>query len=506
MNNLVLAITTIEDLLLEHKLTECPVEGYDDVHLSVPEYQRPYKWTEKNALQLFDDIVDARHSNRERYRVGTLILHQKDEAGKATYDIVDGQQRVITFSLLLSAFDDKNVPDFLLQSLSNNSYNRRNVPGNYRALKRRVEAIADKRERTDLHTYVLENCEFIVVITSELPEAFQFFDSQNARGKKLYPHDLLKAYHLREMRDVGAAEVEAVVSDWEELKQERLSALFSDYLYCIKCWVRDNRADVFTERDIQMFKGVNRRSNYPYAQYYKGAYSFAHSVNNSAVPFVAGMQDLRPFQLDSPIIAGLPFFEYARYYFAILDDIQNNSKYEGYFINDNDIVKTLDLPQYRNGVGNRVTRRLFDTALLLYVDRFCPSHPNRQELEMFDEFVRLAFVWAYSLRAQYVNLGWAQAQNYVTGSDAAGKNQQKKNSLNIYKAIVESDSPRALSAALSERMVPLKFGDVLQGSKGRNSRARSDWSIDEKKNGVYTDYLHFFSEFHFLEDVPGGAR
>ena len=34
----------------------------------------------------------------------------------------------------------------------------------------------------------------------------------------------------------------------------------------------------------------------------------------------------------------------------ILADIQNNDKYEGYFINDNEIVKTLDLRKYKNGL------------------------------------------------------------------------------------------------------------------------------------------------------------
>ena len=41
--------------------------------------------------------------------------------------------------------------------------------------------------------------EVIVITVDKESEAFQLFDSQNSRGKALYPHDLLKAYHLREM-------------------------------------------------------------------------------------------------------------------------------------------------------------------------------------------------------------------------------------------------------------------------------------------------------------------
>ena len=499
--SLTLAITTIEDLLLNHRLTDSGTDQVGAVDLSIPVYQRPYKWTEKNAIQLLDDIVDAKGANRERYRVGTLILNRRCREGSCSYDIVDGQQRIITFSLLLSAFGE-NV-DFLDRELADNAYNRRNVPGNFHAFERRVGAIDDERERAELRDYVKKNCELIVVITDELAEAFQFFDSQNARGKKLYPHDLLKAYHLREMRDLDANDVEGVVRDWEDLDQGRLSLLFSDYLYCIKRWVRGNRAFEFSERDIQMFKGIGRSNNYPYAQYFKGAYSYARTVNDSTLPFVAGMQGLRQFQLDAPIIAGRPFFEYAGHYYGILSDIRNNDKYEGYYINDNQIVKTLD-SRYSRGVGNRVARRLFDTAVLLYVDRFCPEHPGRHDMEMFDEFVKLAFVWAYSLRAQYANLGWWQAQNYVMGTESSSNAPGKKNSFNIYRQIVESDSPRSLLSSLSEKMHPLQLGDIREGLRGKNPRFGDKWDIDKEEKGVFADYLHFFKSFKFLEGVDEG--
>ena len=493
-NSLMLSIATIGDLLLNSKLTVSEKgNALDSIELSIPEYQRPYKWTEKNAIQLLDDIIEAKTQNRERYRVGTLILHKRTNEEGVRYDIVDGQQRVVTFSLLLKALG-RDV-GFLNQQLSQSAYNRRNVPANYRALERRVKSI-DVDQREELFAFVSGQCELIVVITEKLAEAFQFFDSQNARGKKLYPHDLLKAFHLREMRSLNAAEVETVVENWENLDQGKLSALFSEYLYCVRRWVRGNRAGEFSEHDIQMFKGVNGQNSYPYAQFYKGAYSYAHAVNTSSVPFAMGARGLSPFQLDTPIVAGRPFFEYAKHYFEILEDIQNNDKYEGYYINDNDIVKTLDA-HYKHGIGNRVARHLFDTAVLLYVDRFCPERPEHSDLEMFDEFVKYAFIWAYSLRAQYVNLGWWQAQNYIMGT--AVKGDRKKNSFNIYKVIIESDTPRLLLASLSERMWLLSWSDIKEGSKGKKSRNREGWRIDDCDDGVYRDYLYFFEKYGFWE-------
>jgi len=45
-------------------------------NLQIPNYQRPYKWTEKNVNQLIDDIMN--HKDKSAYRLGTLVVHNKD--------------------------------------------------------------------------------------------------------------------------------------------------------------------------------------------------------------------------------------------------------------------------------------------------------------------------------------------------------------------------------------------------------------------------------------------
>lgn len=226
MDNLILSITTIGDLLLHNKITRNgDSKAIENVKLNIPEYQRPYKWTARNAIQLLDDIIEAKNENKEVYRVGTLILHKdKDEKGNVRYNIVDGQQRTITFSLLLYALYEATgetvIVDFLGQQVFYNEYSRRNIPNNYNAFKRRVGAKEEGDEKSDhernirqLRQFIEERCELIVVITDDLSEAFQFFDSQNARGKALYPHDLLKAYHLREMVGIDEAKMEKIVEE-----------------------------------------------------------------------------------------------------------------------------------------------------------------------------------------------------------------------------------------------------------------------------------------------------
>lgn len=500
-DKLTLSITTIGDLLLRQTISNGgePIYG---VNLSIPIYQRPYKWTARNAIQLLDDIIEAMNKNKESYRVGTLILHRASSQG--SYDIVDGLQRIITFSLLLKALG-KNDIAFLQQELYDNEYNARNISNNYRALERRVskpdlkesqqqkeEYYVKEQECKRLIEFVEDRCELIVVVTSDVSEAFQFFDSQNARGKALYPHDLLKAYHLREMIDIEENEVERIVKGWERISQSGLADFFGNYLYRIKEWVNGNRAEVLDERNIHMFKGITRSARTPYAQFYKSAYCYADMVNSSAMPFVSGTRNINAFQLDAPIIAGKPFFEYTKHYYAILKDIQDNSKYEGFYINDNVIVKTLDR-YFKKGVGNGIARLLFDTSVLLYVDRFCPeSYPTKEDMELFEQFVVYAFVWAYSLRAQYTNLGWLSAQNFIMGT-----NENLKNSFNMYKLIARQDTPTTLLSVLADKLTPLSDSDLKDGKK--NGRINAENLDEHDGDGVYLNYLYFFEVNRFYK-------
>src|SRR5690606_25153863 len=61
--------------------------------LTIPAYQRPYKWSPKNAIQLLQDV--QAHKDKSVYRLGTVVVHKE----KHILNIVDGQQRTITLLL-----------------------------------------------------------------------------------------------------------------------------------------------------------------------------------------------------------------------------------------------------------------------------------------------------------------------------------------------------------------------------------------------------------------------
>ena len=66
----------------------------------VPEYQRPYVWTQKQCDALFSDIAN----NDAGYFMGAIICTTKDSSSGdySIYEVVDGQQRLTTLSIFLA--------------------------------------------------------------------------------------------------------------------------------------------------------------------------------------------------------------------------------------------------------------------------------------------------------------------------------------------------------------------------------------------------------------------
>ena len=204
-------------------------------NLTIPFYQRPYKWSAKNVNQLIDDILTFK--NKPAYRLGTIVYHLEKEE----MNIVDGQQRTITLILIgLAIQNSKMLKEKLCKAKIStpnldkvaklkfqNQDSKKNIRDNYFEIQRRI---VDFDEDTVLFFY--ERCEVVKVVLSDITEAFQFFDSQNSRGVDLEPHDLLKAFHLREMID-NSTELERIqtVDNWENMEQEQLKNTFSHYLF-----------------------------------------------------------------------------------------------------------------------------------------------------------------------------------------------------------------------------------------------------------------------------------
>ena len=130
-------------------------------NLKIPEYQRPYKWTEKNVNSLIDDIIS--NKDKSEYRLGTLVFYKNKE----TLDIVDGQQRIVTLMLILRALSEnyKKVNELydakneLWGHKFNNPISQNNIFKNYQLIKQRIN---DFDEPTV--DFLLTKCTFVKIV------------------------------------------------------------------------------------------------------------------------------------------------------------------------------------------------------------------------------------------------------------------------------------------------------------------------------------------------------
>ena len=400
------------------KIAEAKVITLTDLYklenLKIPEYQRPYKWTEKNVNNLIDDIIS--NKNKSEYRLGTLVLHQKQK--NDDYEIVDGQQRIITIALILFALNknkeellrywenlNKLFENKLLEHKFDNPISQKNIYKNYQLIKQRIndfdEATVD---------FLLTKCTFVKIVLNDVSEAFQFFDSQNSRGKELEPHDLLKAYHLREMREIPSDEQTEIIEKWEDIDTDELANLF-EYLYRIKNWSKSKSARGFTKDEINIFKGINLNNKiyYPYKRIFYVAEYFIEKI--AKAPLV---ETEYPFQLDNIIINGKHFFEMIYRYFKSkkdLPDLIRKCNFEIYNILYADHkYNGKDYTGYYR-VGDDYTKILFECACMYFLDKFGED----KELEKVFEKI---FLWAFYIRLTSKRIPFSSIDNYAMEYDS----------------------------------------------------------------------------------------
>lgn len=84
--------------LVQDELKITKLKDLFTINLTLPSYQRPYSWSVKSTNTLFIDTYEAFKNGINEYRLGSIILHKENPK---KYNIVDGQQRLTTLSILL---------------------------------------------------------------------------------------------------------------------------------------------------------------------------------------------------------------------------------------------------------------------------------------------------------------------------------------------------------------------------------------------------------------------
>ncbi|MDY6806471.1 MAG: DUF262 domain-containing HNH endonuclease family protein [Cyanobacteriota bacterium] len=247
----------------------------------VPRFQREYSWTEEKISELWDDIVsnisidENRNFNHEEYFIGSLVLVGEDKS--VSMEIVDGQQRLTTLTILLSALcqrfkeiDKRN----LAQAIYDNFITGKDDDGNYyfklenetpkpffqvniQDIDKKDEPPSSQEEKTLFKSYkelysktdrdsleqkfklsniddnlyelllkairdqVVKYLKVIFITVADEEEAYTIFETLNARGMDLSFVDLIKNKLFKSLKTTHPDDF--AKTKWKNLKHTILS-------------------------------------------------------------------------------------------------------------------------------------------------------------------------------------------------------------------------------------------------------------------------------------------
>lgn len=180
--------------------------------LNIPEYQRNYCWDKDNITKLWESLAFSSGN----IHLGNIILQERE--GK--FDIIDGQQRLITLTIFAMALGFKNPLPLLKCSLRSNQsvHNLANA-------KYIVKSLSQQRDKTLRDIFSEQSgrsIRFGILVLSastSLDLAYTFFNSQNSKGVPLTDYDLLKAHHLQYILNTDQAR--HLASRWDRLLSQK---------------------------------------------------------------------------------------------------------------------------------------------------------------------------------------------------------------------------------------------------------------------------------------------
>lgn len=263
----------------------------------IPDYQRPYSWEREQCETLWDDILTFAfpidhtfNANNDRYFLGTILTFQNDYYES---EVIDGQQRLITFLLMLRAFyvefekidsknkenilsgigkciwngdefgnvdktslklksevaSDEDIAEFkkILETGESTQSNASNYAVNYRLFTKWIAIF--KEENPDKFSYlpmrILNNCILLPIEADNQNTALRIFTTLNDRGMPLSDADIFKAQFYKFFAQYGKQSKENFIKRWKVLadlcnknfhssKGTPVDDLFMRYSYYVK--------------------------------------------------------------------------------------------------------------------------------------------------------------------------------------------------------------------------------------------------------------------------------
>jgi hypothetical protein len=240
---------------------------FSDFWFLVPGYQRSYVWETDNIQDLLDDLWFAYENKPENeYFLGSLVLKKTNKEDFNEYEVLDGQQRLTTFFLLMAVLRDISEDERLKGVCQNRIYQEANP---YEGTPERLRIVYEIRDNVEgfIKEYILEKggtlnpkieeniksdntsishmanainemksffsdketkqiegfgvflalkLIFIYVSTESREDAFRMFTILNNRGIPLTSADILKSTNIGAIPTIK--EQEKYAKKWEEIE------------------------------------------------------------------------------------------------------------------------------------------------------------------------------------------------------------------------------------------------------------------------------------------------
>lgn len=497
----------------------------------IPPYQRPYAWTEEECETLFDDLYDFSLTEKtDNYFLGSIVL--KKEEDKPTADVIDGQQRLTTLTILLSAIAScltgkmrtacedylrepgnpltglKPKPRLHLREKERSFFEtyiqnvnldalillnpetleteaKRHIRANCEVFLKRIKEKfnADESKIQPFCTFLLTRCFLVSVSAPSQQSAFRVFSVMNNRGLDLLPIDIIKADVIGE---IPADEQQAYTEKWEDLEVQTTRDGFNEVfthtrMIFSKAKSKKNLLDEFREFVLIKLKPKELIDDYltPYAEAY-------NILKNRKYVSTKNAEAVNGFLLWLNKIDNSDWMPSAIRFFA---EHGNDSDYILWF------VKKLErLASYLHITAKDVNRRIERYALLLDEMENNPDSSLTDPLVSIEltnsekeELVRILCGDVYRMTGKRRNYVILRLNEFV--SDGTPINYSPA-LLTIEHVLPQTVDPKSEWATVwsdptKREMWVHKIANLVPLTRPKNSEAQN-FDFDKKKNVYFT--------------------
>lgn len=284
-----------------------------EIPFVIPEYQRPYSWSDDEIITLFEDLwefsIERTHSDgAKNYFLGYVVSYEEN----GERQIIDGQQRITSLFLLLRAvfsmlekednktdevnnFIQKIKPalwkenemtgkedrskillrsevvtdsgNLILRNILESGEADKNAKDNYSKNYNKFKELYIQKSQSSpnqIYHFVLAllNYSILLPITADDQEtALTIFNTLNNRGLPLSDADIFKSYIYKKLDDTGK---KAFINKWKKLEtdaekvNESIQSLFYYNMFYMRAREKDDKSTTPGVRKFYLDKNKNR--------------------------------------------------------------------------------------------------------------------------------------------------------------------------------------------------------------------------------------------------------